>query len=302
MTEENKIGSNRHSGTTFLSPAKINLFLRVLSKRADGYHEIRSLMQPVSLYDELTIEAREGDSLSVTTDSVDAPGGPQNLAYRAAESLLGTLGVRKSVYIHIKKNIPVGAGLGGGSSNAATVLMALNDMLVADLNEERLMELGAKLGSDVPFFILNGPAIAEGRGEVLRRVDIPQYAYVLINPGFAVSTAWVYNNLSLTKRGEDNILSYSEGSLNDINKLKDALVNDLEEVTLERYPEIATLKKSLTGLGACGALMSGSGPTVFGLFASSNEAKRAFGALVSSRKAGLRHFLVHGISSHGAEG
>jgi 4-diphosphocytidyl-2-C-methyl-D-erythritol kinase len=303
MAEENKTGPRDPAAQTFLSPAKINLFLRVLGKRPDGYHEIRSLIQPVSLFDELTIELLEGDSvggpIKVTTDSTEAPGGAGNLAHKAAAEFIKAAGVKKRISIHINKKIPVGAGLGGGSSNAATVLMALNDLLGAGLSEARLMELASELGSDVPFFILGGAAIAEGRGEVLRRVEVPPYSYLLVNPGFTVPTAWVYNNLSLTKTGEDNILSYSDESFRDIVNLKDSLANDLETVTVEHYPEISALKDALVKNGASVSLMSGSGPTVFGLFTTQDVAKEAYGSLKRVLGPGMKLFLVHGLSAQG---
>jgi 4-diphosphocytidyl-2-C-methyl-D-erythritol kinase len=303
MAEENKTATRDPAAQTFLSPAKINLFLRVLGRRPDGYHEIRSLIQPVSLFDELSIEVLDGDStrgsIEVTTDSTEAPGGAGNLAHRAAAELVKAAGVKKNIRIHIKKKIPVGAGLGGGSSDAATVLMALNDLLKAGLSERGLMELAAALGSDVPFFILKGAAIAEGRGELLRRVEVPPYSYVLVNPGFAVQTAWVYNNLSLTKTGEDNNLSYSDESFRDIVKLKDSLANDLETVTVEHYPEILALKDVLVKNGASVSLMSGSGPTVFGLFTSDVAAKEAYVSLKGGLGPGTKLFLVHGLSAQG---
>ena len=278
-----------------LCPAKLNLFLKVLSRRGDGYHEIFSLMQPVSLYDEVSLEVEEGSGITVSSDSSEIPPGPENLAYKAAEHFLEATGFRKSVSIHIGKNIPVGAGLGGGSSDAASVLLGLNSVLGAALDEPALMGIGARIGSDVPFFILGCPAVARGRGEVLERVKLPDLGYILINPGFQVSTRWAYNNLTLTKGYEDNILTYSEDSFRDIDRIKGLLSNDLEEVVIAKYPELSSLKKTLVENGACGSLMSGSGPTVFGVFGSGEEAERAFGNLRDKLKRGYSAFLANGL-------
>lgn len=285
MEQASRAGSISRS--SFYAPAKVNLFLKVLSKRPDGYHEIESLMQPVSLYDEILIETGRG-GIEVVSDKV--PGGKDNLAYRAAETFYRRAGLTPSVSIEITKKIPVGAGLGGGSSDAATVLMALNEICSAGLSEKDLMELGAGLGSDVPFFILKGPALAKGRGEVLARAELPGLYYVLINPGFHVSTAWVYGNLDLTKRAEDNNLTYSKEALSDVKRIKGLLYNDLEAVTVKRHPEIAALKAALIEAGAQGSLMSGSGPTVFGIFTGEDAARLALGSL--RQRFGPDYFLA----------
>lgn len=278
------------------SPAKVNLVLRVLKKRDDGYHDIFTVMQPIDLYDEVSIEVSPGSLITVDCAHPGVPSDSSNLAYKAAELMLKAAGLKRRINITIRKNIPVAAGLGGGSSDAATVLTGLNTLLKAGLGVERLMETGSLLGSDVPFFILNGPAIAEGRGEILRRIEIPAYDYVLINPGFKVSTSWTYSNLDLTKRHEDNILSYSDGFFGDIERLKDRLVNDLEEVTSRKFPEIERLKNALKDHGALGALMSGSGPTVFGVFRSEAMAREAFGTLRSKLDARYSVFLAKGLT------
>lgn len=279
----------------FQSPAKVNLFLRVLGKRPDGYHELLTLMQPVSLFDELTISVSEGDGVAVITDSDQAPGGEGNIAYKAARLFLETAGLKLKLGIGIKKRIPVGAGLGGGSSDGATVLMALNEMTGAGLRDAALMEMAAKLGSDVPFFILKGPALAKGRGERLERVVLPELHYVLINPGFHVSTAWVYSSLGLTKKVENNSLLYSYEVPASREGVVGALANDLEAVTLRQFPEIAELKEMLKGAGAMGTLMSGSGPTVFGVFYSWDEAERAYLMLAPEVKGAAKIFLARGL-------
>ncbi|MCC6502295.1 MAG: 4-(cytidine 5'-diphospho)-2-C-methyl-D-erythritol kinase [Deltaproteobacteria bacterium] len=279
----------------FLSPAKVNLFLRVLGKRPDGFHEILSLMQPVSLFDEVAISLSDGDGVEVTTDSPDAPGGSDNLAHRAAILFSRATGYRFQADIAIRKVIPVGAGLGGGSSNAATVLMALNELTGIGLPDGALIELAARLGSDVPFFILKGAALASGRGEKLQRARLPELHYVLINPGIHVSTAWAYSSLDLTKAGENNNLLYSYEVPASQDAVLAALSNDLEPVTLARHPEISGYKEMLMGSGSRGALMSGSGSTVFGVFYSSAEAEKAFEALEPEIRGEARIFLAKGL-------
>ncbi|MEK6792129.1 MAG: 4-(cytidine 5'-diphospho)-2-C-methyl-D-erythritol kinase [Deltaproteobacteria bacterium] len=286
---------NLHS--SFFSPAKVNLFLRVLNKRPDGYHEITSLMQPVSLYDEISIVAEDGEGVSISCDNLRVPEDPTNLAAQAAQAILEATGVRKKIAITIRKHIPVGAGLGGGSSNAATVLMALNGMLEAGLPDAALMVMGAKLGSDVPFFILKSAAIASGRGEALEKVELPNYYYILVNPGFEVSTAWAYQNFDLTNVKEDNTLLYSKNPFDGFDNIvvRGLLVNDLESITIKRYPEIARLKERLLEAGAIGALMSGSGPTVFGVFGKRQDAIAAYERIKGSLTKGSFVTLADGL-------
>ncbi|MEK7773235.1 MAG: 4-(cytidine 5'-diphospho)-2-C-methyl-D-erythritol kinase [Deltaproteobacteria bacterium] len=284
-----------NSPSFLLSPAKVNLFLRVLRKRDDGYHDIITLMQPITLHDEISIEVGSGAGVSVSCDSVDVPDGSENLACMAAEALLKSAYIEKKIKIRIKKNIPVAAGLGGGSSNAATVLTGLNGILKAGLSEAELLDMGGRLGADVPFFMFGGPAVASGKGTELERVKLPRYRYVLVNPGFKVSTAWAYNNLDLTKESKNNMLPYSAGDFNDMERLKDYLVNDLETVTLREHPEISSLKKALIENGASAALMSGSGPTVFGIFRDEGVARSACKALKKRLDARHSIFLTEGI-------
>lgn len=284
-----------NSPLLLLSPAKVNLFLRVLRKRDDGYHDIITLMQPLTLHDEISIEVGSGDGISVICDSAEVPDGSGNLAYIAAERLLESAGVRKDIRIRIRKHIPVAAGLGGGSSNAATVLMGLNGALRAGLSEADLLSIGGGLGSDVPFFMLGGPALASGRGTELERVRLPRYWYVLINPGFKVSTSWAYNNLDLTKGPKNNILPYSVSDFSDMERLREHLANDLETVTIRKHPEISGLKKALMENGASSALMSGSGPTVFGIFRDAEAAQSAGEALKKRLDARMSVFLTEGI-------
>ena len=281
--------------STFLAPAKINLFLHITAKRPDGYHDIFSLMQPVSLYDEVEIEVNTDGGIVVEADVPGVPNGPGNLAYRAARLFLDESGIESGVKISIRKRIPHGAGLGGGSSDAATVLSALNGLLDAGFSIEKLMALGAELGSDVPFFMLKTAAIASGRGTELTSVKLPSYQYVLINPGFGVSTEWAYSNFILTNRVEDNTLFYSEDTSIDLPWLTRSLYNDLESVTAPVHPQIDVIKEVLLNAGAEGALMSGSGPTLFGLFSDRTAALKATASLKESLGDECRVFHVEGL-------
>ncbi len=231
-------------------------------------------MQRVDLCDQVCVRLVDPPGVRVACDGLNLAAGEENIAARAARVILAQSGVATGVEIEIEKNIPVAAGLGGGSSNAATVLSGLNQLLGLGLSLTRLMELGAGLGADVPFFLYGSPAWATGTGTTLEPLPpLPDVAYLLINPKIAVSTAWVYQSLQLTKGGElANLPRFSVRTQTD---LCAALHNDLERVTLERYPLIAEIKQLLLERGACGALMSGSGATVFGVFADFSSAQMA---------------------------
>lgn len=258
---------------TFKAPAKINLCLHVLGRRPDGYHELAMLMQRVALYDAVTIAVEPASRLEVVCSGVSLGQGEENIAARAARLLLEEEDCPCRVEIAIDKQIPMAAGLGGGSSDAAAVLMGLNEMLGLGLSGERLRALGVRLGADVPFFIFGESAWATGVGDVLQPLEaLPPLWYVLVNPGVAVSTAWVFQNLGLTSPGDAAKLPGFYGTAQAVVSL---LHNDLERVTEGRHPVVGRIKRDLVGLGALGALMSGSGPTVFGVFASESEAREA---------------------------
>ncbi|MEK7880934.1 MAG: 4-(cytidine 5'-diphospho)-2-C-methyl-D-erythritol kinase [Deltaproteobacteria bacterium] len=278
-----------------LCPAKVNLFLKVTGKRGDGYHEIHSLMQPVELFDEIILTVSEGDGITLECDIDSIPSGEENLAWKAAALFLKETGIKRAVSIDLKKRIPTGGGLGGGSSDAAGILTGLNTILRAGLSEERLKAMAAGLGSDVPFFILRGPAFAYGRGEILERVTLPRLYYVLVNPGLHISTAWAYGNLDLTKKTKDNILIVSKGLAGSKEKIAGLLENDLEGAVMGEYPVITVLKSLLKKAGAKGALMSGSGSTVFGLFFKEREAGEAITRLKGKLPVGCEVFLAAGI-------
>jgi len=275
-----------------LAPAKVNLYLRVVGKRRDGYHLIDSLMVPVSLYDEIEItKPRTTKSvLTVTCDDPIVPVGKKNLAYKAAALVLDRASVSEPVHIHIRKKIPVGGGLGGGSSDAAATMLGLNQLLGLGVTKRSMLELAIQLGADVPFFVHGRPAIARGIGERLKLLtSVPKLWIIILYPGFPVSTRWAYQSLKfkLTKVIKNTKLNLH---LDDYGELARLLVNDLEGVTIRRYPRIAHLKERLLQEGATEALMSGSGSSVFGIFAAEKRAKKAFRCLQPEEQ--VRAFLV----------
>lgn len=255
------------------APAKINYLLDVKGKRPDGYHDLRMIMQRVNLCDDITLTLTETPEISVTCNSQKAPDGQDNIAWKAARVLLDLSTSVYGVKISITKNIPVAAGLGGGSSDAATVLSGLNTLLKLDLSMKQLMEIGCKLGADVPFFIFRATALAEGIGDKLTALpDMPKCWILLVNPRVHVSTAWVYKSLQLTSIKELNKLPEFFSSIEQIVSI---MSNDLEAVTIPAFPVIAEIKKRLLEYGALGSMMSGSGPTVFGVFDSFDAAESA---------------------------
>jgi len=266
---------------TLKAPAKVNYLLDVIRKRPDGYHDLRMIMQRVNLCDEITINLTDTPELSVTCGKKGVPDGPGNIAWKAARTMLDLAGTGQGANISMVKNIPVAAGLGGGSSDAATVLMGMNEILGLNLSDQRLMEIGLKLGADVPFFIFQKTALAEGVGEQLQAMPpMPKLWILLVNPRVHVSTAWVYQNLQLTTRQNEYNIPRFCGSIAEICEM---LSNDLEAVTIRRFPVIQQIKERLISVGASGALMSGSGPTVFGVFADELAARKAAAALSVER-------------------
>jgi 4-diphosphocytidyl-2-C-methyl-D-erythritol kinase len=260
------------------SPAKVNLRLEILRRRRDGYHELRTVFQKISLHDILHFSLRKEKGISITADHPRLPLGKKNLVYQAVQSMFKVCGYRGGVHIEIEKKIPLGAGLGGGSSNAATTLMALNQLLEMNLSQKELMEMGLGIGADVPFFFLKGAAIGSGIGERLRKEELPVLWYVLIYPNFEVSTQWAYQHFVLTNQQFHINLQRFFKTPEGISRI---LFNHLEEVVSKRYPEISLMKEYLLSAGALGALMTGSGPTVFGLFP---EVKSAGGAYAKIKK------------------
>ncbi|MCK9433137.1 MAG: 4-(cytidine 5'-diphospho)-2-C-methyl-D-erythritol kinase [Candidatus Omnitrophica bacterium] len=257
----------------WIAPAKINIFLRVLNKRADGYHNIFSLMQKVALCDELIFSPRP-KGIVLNCSGINLPANNENLVVRAAKAIFDYCKYSGGMEITLHKKIPVTAGLGGGSSDAATTLMALNKICSFKLKKNELIKIGAKIGADVPFFIFGNEALASGIGDKLKHLrNLPKLDIILVKPPLELSTKMVYENLNLRlTRGKNN---YSIPRILDLSDIVHVLHNDLESVSLQIYPELADLKKMLLRHGALGALMSGSGPTVFGIFRNGKEAKQA---------------------------
>ena len=272
---------------TLPSFAKINLHLRVLGRRADGYHEIRTVFQTVTLHDRLTFRTLPGERLELTCDAPDIPADETNLVHRAAVRLRERSGVRRGAAIEIEKHIPSGGGLGGGSSNAAVALLALARLWEVEAGAAELAEIGAGLGSDVPFFLTGGTALGTGRGEqVVPLADAAHAHLVVVSPPVKVSTAEAYKSLSapaLTK-DEAAVNFYVSHEAADFScSLREALTNDFEPAVFRQFPEIERARDALIGAGARGALLSGSGSSVFGIFDSREQAARAADTLRGAR-------------------
>jgi len=267
--------------------AKINLGLHITEKRTDGFHNIETVFHLIDLYDEIKFAAFK--KIEVLTNNEDAPGGEQNLAYKAAAQLQKHAGISKGVKITIKKNIPVGAGLGGGSSDAATVLRELPEFWKCKVTEKDLQRIALSIGSDVPYFLKKGTALGRGRGEQLEyfSLRIP-FTILVCNPVIQVSTAWAYENCVPTKRATDFKRILAEG-MKTPSTLVEKLYNDLEPVVFPHHPSIAQIKKAMADSGALFALMSGSGSTVYGLFANPGRAEEVAGTF---SKIGLATFIT----------
>ncbi|MEK6564326.1 MAG: 4-(cytidine 5'-diphospho)-2-C-methyl-D-erythritol kinase [Candidatus Omnitrophota bacterium] len=271
-------------GVRVLSYAKLNLYLEILDKRPDGYHNLETIFERVSLADEIVIKRAPGNSIRIETDSLDIPKGAGNLAYQAAELLKKNFGILAGLVIKIRKRIPVGAGLGGGSSNAASTLLGLNYLWNLGLSAKELKEYASRLGSDVAFFIYNYPlAIGRGRGERITpwNGSKKKLWHVIAVPELNVSTALIYRDLDESRQQTKNKKSFGSLRIKNLKtngtsslRAKDILFNRLEEVTFRRYPQVGRLKRNLEARGLINALMSGSGSAVFGM--------------VGSRKGGLK--------------
>lgn len=247
--------------------AKINLTLDVIGKRPDGYHQVEMIMQTINLADNIILEQNSKDGIMVSSNNPEIPANSDNLAYRAAMALKQASGFPGGVKIHIDKQIPVEAGLAGGSTNAAAVLKGLNRLWSLGLTIDQLMGIGKTIGSDIPFCILGGTALATGTGvEVAPIPPVPEMHLVLVKPYFGVSTARVYQNFRPEKviKRPDTQGMLKAIQAGDREAIITLCANTLESVTLELYPQVAEIKERLTKAGAQGVLMSGSGPTVFG--------------------------------------
>lgn len=248
---------------------KINLGLDVIRKRPDGYHDLDMVMQMVDVYDDVILTQIEGTEIVVRTDTAVLSNGTDNLAYMAARMLMDEFGITQGLEITIKKRIPIAGGMAGGSSDCAATLKGVNQMFDLGLSKEELMERGVRLGADVPYCILGGTAIARGIGEILTPLPTPPECHVIIaKPPVSVSTAFVYGNIRPDKieRRPDIEAMVSAIKTQDLYKLAESLYNVMEDITVPQYPIIQEIKTVMLDNGALNSIMSGSGPTVFGLY------------------------------------
>ena len=260
--------------------AKINLGLDVLRRREDGYHEVKMIMQTISLHDDLEIRRIKTPEIQVKTNLYYLPTNENNLVYKAAKLLIDEFGIKEGVAIQLKKRIPVAAGMAGGSTDGAAVLWGMNQMYGLGLSRQELMERGVKLGADVPYCVQRGTALAEGIGERLSVLpSMPKCTILIAKPGISVSTKFVYENLhanDLKPEQHPDVDRMIEAMKEkNLDLLCERMGNVLETVTIPAYPVIQEIKEHMMACGAAGAMMSGSGPTVFGIFHSPVQAKAA---------------------------
>lgn len=260
--------------------AKINLGLDVLRRREDGYHEVKMIMQTISLHDDLEIRRIKTPEIQVKTNLYYLPTNENNLVYKAAKLLMDEFGIKEGVAIQLKKRIPVAAGMAGGSTDGAAVLWGMNQMYGLGLSRQELMERGVKLGADVPYCVQRGTALAEGIGERLSVLPpMPKCTILIAKPGISVSTKFVYENLhanDLKPEQHPDVDRMIEAMKEkNLDLLCERMGNVLETVTIPAYPVIQEIKEHMMACGAAGAMMSGSGPTVFGIFHSPVQAKAA---------------------------
>ena len=258
--------------------AKINLGLDVLGKREDGYHEVRMIMQTIRMYDQLDMRKSVEPGIHLTTNKKYIPVDENNLVWRAAKLMMDTCGIMEGVSIHLHKVIPVAAGMAGGSSDAAATLVGMNRLFHCGLSKEKLMELGVQIGADVPYCVLRGTALAEGIGEKLTVLPPMPDCWILIGkPGISVSTKYVYTTLDLNTDTVHPDIDGMKKALEDGNLYgnTERMGNVLQDVTIPAYPEVERIKEQMKTLGAVNAMMSGSGPTVFGIFDNEEKAQEA---------------------------
>jgi 4-diphosphocytidyl-2-C-methyl-D-erythritol kinase len=256
------------------SPCKVNLLLNILGKRADGFHELETVFHPVHLCDRL-IFTRSGTGLQLTCSNPTLPTDASNLVHRAASKFLETAGIRAGIGIYLEKHIPMAAGLGGGSGNAATTLLGLNELFGGPLNDQQLHTIAATLGSDVNFFLQSKPALASGRGEKVEPVEnfvaLRGACFFLVHPGFGISTPWAYRELARFPAAQNGLPGRAQKLISllqttDLVTAGREFYNSLEAPALEKFPVLALYQEFLRENGAAATLMSGSGSTTFALF------------------------------------
>lgn len=263
---------------------KINLSLDVLRQRADGYHDVRMIMQTVKLHDNIDMQKTLEPGIRLTTNLSFLPVNENNLMYRAAKMLIDEFEIREGVSMQLKKVIPVSAGMAGGSTDAASVLYGMNKLFNLKLSTEELMKRGVRLGADIPFCLMRGTALSEGIGEILTPLKkLPPCPIVLAKPAVSVSTKFVYQNLHVNELPAsahpdvDSVITALDKQ--DVRNIAENMGNILESVTCKHYPEILDIKSKMMEFGAVNALMSGSGPTVFGIFDDDKAAKKCYESL-----------------------
>ncbi|MBX7149332.1 4-(cytidine 5'-diphospho)-2-C-methyl-D-erythritol kinase [bacterium] len=279
----------------FKSPGKVNLRLDVMNKRPDGYHELRMLNSAVSIYDDVELEIVERGITVECENDPTVPNGEENIVYKVCKEIMAYSNKNVGIKVKIKKNIPAGSGMGGGSSNAAAVLMGLNTLLKISLPREKLMKIGTRFGADIPFFLFGAPAIATGIGENLTKLKkLPKMPMVIVAPNVTVSTKSVYDKYvpkpNLPEYKEEIPMEYTSKKA-----VLKVLRNDLEDVTLKKYPIVSEIKDLLIKNGALGAQMTGSGPSVFGIFADKETADKAGKKLESKSQGQWRVFVTENI-------
>lgn len=280
--------------------AKINLGLDVIRRREDGYHDVRMIMQTIQMYDQLEMEKKSSKGIALMTNLSYIPVNENNLVYKAAKLLMEQYQIQEGVSIHLNKFIPVAAGMAGGSSDAAAALVGMNKLFRLGMSKEELMKVGVKMGADVPYCIMRGTALSEGIGEKLTALPSLPACYILIGkPGVSVSTKFVYTNLKLDEKTKhpdiDGMLDALQRQ--DLYGITDRMENVLESVTVPAYPVIQEIKDRMKAHGALNALMSGSGPTVFGIF---DDKKKAEFACEKLKESGLtRQTFLTTAFNHG---
>lgn len=282
---------------TVLSPAKVNLFLKVVSKRPDGYHNIVSIVDIISVFDVIHIEEIPDDVIIIEDDKDILPKDAANTMYRAAVALKERFKINRGVRVFVEKNIPIGSGLGGPSSNAATVLKELARIWKVQINEAELNDIGRGIGADVPLFLYGNACIMRGIGNKISPVELPSLWYLIIYPNISISTRRVYEGLKivLTKKQNDIKLVAKFSGTREVSAI---LENDLERIGILLCPIIKTIKDRLIESGASGTLMSGSGSSVFGIFENEEGAKQASASLTNMGKI----FIARSVKSGGSHG
>lgn len=283
------MSSDRKNTITKKAYAKVNLGLDVIGRREDGYHEVRMIMQTVDICDVLTFTRQERPGIVVTTDKEELPGDESNLIYKAARLVTETCSVREGIKIELQKRIPMAAGMAGGSTDAAAVFHGMNEMFGLGMDEDEMCALGVKIGADIPYCIKGGTALAEGIGEILTKLpDAPACVVLVAKPDIDVSTRYVYENLHAESLEYHPDIDGMRAAIEegDLRGMAERMGNVLETVTVNAYPVIREIKEVMKKSGAWNALMSGSGPTVFGIFGEEEKARKAYNEIAQANLAG----------------